>query len=123
MFVEHRFRRKARDRGVPEYQRLAVFHTQEFVQPTLDALMGFDELCRQRGVRFGVVMIPSTGNAPFDAPLKRALRNADIPYVHLGEAGLGSGHRLRGDAHWSERGHREAARYIAPFGLRLLSDE
>ena len=123
MFVEHRFRRQARDRGVAEYQRLAVFHTREFVQPTLDALSGFSEFCRQCGIKFGVVMIPSTGNAPFDPPLKRAFREAGIPYIHLPEAGLGVEHRFQGDAHWNERGHREAAKYIAPFCLRLLRDE
>jgi lysophospholipase L1-like esterase len=123
MFAEHQYSSKTRDRRIQGYQRQAALHTREFVQPTLDALLGFHEFCRQRDIRFGVVLIPSTGNVPFDPLLKRAFDQAGIPYIDLAQARLGRRHRLRGDAHWNERGHQAAARFIAPFCLRLVRDE
>jgi lysophospholipase L1-like esterase len=123
MFAEHQYSKNTRERRIVKYQRQAVLDTQEFIQPTLDALLGFDEFCRQHDIKFGVVLIPSTGNVPFDPLLKIAFDKAGIPYVDLAQARLGPRYRLRGDAHWNERGHQEVARFIAPFCLRLVKGE
>jgi hypothetical protein len=92
------------------------------MQPTLAALAGLRDYCRNNGVKFGVMLIPAIGKSLFDAPLKQALNNDGISVLDLGQAKLGRKHYFRSDAHWNEEGHKRAAKHFVRFFLEFYSN-
>jgi hypothetical protein len=86
------------------------------VRPTLTALTKLARECDTRRVRLAVLVIPPRRQElPIGELLLQALDAAGLPFLDLGQAGLGPEDYFVGDNHWNARGHAKVAELLVPF--------
>ena len=121
MFIKHKQNLRRRDERQAQFEAALKQALQEVMQPTLSAIVKLRNYCEINSIVFGVVMIPPRrGKTVFDERLKVFVQEEMIDVLNLGSKGYGKQEYLSGDAHWNEKGHEKAARFVVPLVVRLL---
>lgn len=116
-------RRSRIERLSETFDALARDSLEVVLQPTMNAFRMLHAYCKANNIALGVMIIPQLARpTPFDRPMKAFFEQEGIPYLDLNDKKIRRSDYFLNDAHWNEKGHKKAARYLARFCLKLLED-
>ncbi len=109
-------------RKMADFERLIAQAPKDAAQATLNALRRLRDFTAATGIKFGVMIIPSSRGERFlNGYLRDALIAESISFLDLHGKMFEKEDYFSRDGHWNARGHARAAKYLADFVIDLVA--